>query len=46
MQHAVDKEQGGFVGRIGGANRKHPQAPKGAVLNSRFYGPFQPRIVI
>ncbi|MET0298843.1 MAG: AGE family epimerase/isomerase [Flavitalea sp.] len=31
-----DKQNGGFIGRIGGDNQVYPESPKGAVLNSRI----------
>src|ERR687890_36097 len=40
MRHTVDEAYGGFVGRIDGSNVIHPQAPKGAVLNSRILWTF------
>lgn len=36
----VDHEQGGFLGRIDGHDRVHPEAPKGAVLNARILWTF------
>ena len=40
MAFTIDKAHGGFVGRIDNDNNVHPQAPKGAVLNSRILWTF------
>ena len=40
MQHTIDEKSGGFVGRIDGMDVVHPEAPKGAVLNSRILWTF------
>jgi mannobiose 2-epimerase len=40
MERAVDRERGGFYGRIDGHDRVHPEAPKGAVLNARILWTF------
>lgn len=37
---AIDREHGGFVGRISGDGVIHPEAPKGAVLNARILWTF------
>lgn len=40
MTHTPDEAGGGFIGRIAHGNQKHPDAPKGAVLNSRILWSF------
>lgn len=40
MLNTPDEEQGGFIGRIDGADQPHPDAPKGLVLNSRILWSF------
>ena len=40
MEFAVDHQRGGFIGRITSDNQKHPDAPKGSVLNSRILWSF------
>jgi mannobiose 2-epimerase len=40
MLHAIDQQQGGFLGRIDGNQLPHPDAPKGLVLNSRILWSF------
>ena len=40
MEQTPDPAQGGFYGQIDGENIVHPQAPKGAVLNSRILWTF------
>jgi mannobiose 2-epimerase len=40
INHAVDREQGGFYGRITVDNTPVPQAAKGAVLNTRILWTF------
>jgi len=40
MIGATDEKQGGFIGRIDGDDRPHPEAPKGLVLNSRILWAF------
>ncbi|HWJ92542.1 MAG TPA: AGE family epimerase/isomerase [Flavisolibacter sp.] len=40
MRNAVDHEYGGFIGKIDHRNVRHPQAPKGSVLNSRILWAF------
>lgn len=40
MQHCVDEEKGGFIGRMDHQNRIYPDAPKGSVLNSRILWTF------
>ncbi|GAB4247044.1 MAG: cellobiose 2-epimerase [Acidobacteriota bacterium] len=40
VQHSVDREQGGFWGRIDGANRIDRRADKGVVLNTRILWTF------
>jgi mannobiose 2-epimerase len=40
MENMPDSGQGGFVGRIDGGDRVHPEAPKGVVLNSRILWSF------
>jgi len=39
-ERMVDKEHGGFYGRIDGHNILHPEAEKGAVLNARILWTF------
>ena len=38
--HTPDETAGGFIGRIAHGNKKHPDAPKGSVLNSRILWSF------
>ncbi|MCC6461266.1 MAG: AGE family epimerase/isomerase [Saprospiraceae bacterium] len=40
MKYAVDREQGGFQGRIDNENIPEPGAPRGVVLNSRILWTF------
>jgi mannobiose 2-epimerase len=40
IKNAVDNEYGGFAGKIDHRNTRHPQAPKGSVLNSRILWTF------
>ncbi|MDL2212431.1 AGE family epimerase/isomerase [Bacteroides sp. OttesenSCG-928-E20] len=40
MQNVVDRENGGFYGRIDGHEQLHPQANKGVVLNARILWTF------
>ena len=40
MNRMIDREQGGFYGRIDGNNCLHPDAPKGAILNARILWTF------
>src|SRR5262245_32349938 len=40
MQMAIDKDNGGFVGKIDHDNKVYPEAPKGVVLNSRILWAF------
>ncbi len=40
MTHAIDKEQGGFYGKIDNDNTVFTEAPKGSVLNSRILWAF------
>jgi len=40
MENTIDERHGGFVGRITSDNKKHPDAPKGSVLNSRILWSF------
>jgi mannose/cellobiose epimerase-like protein (N-acyl-D-glucosamine 2-epimerase family) len=40
MHYAVDKERGGFYGRIGNDNSRFENAPKGVVLNARILWTF------
>ena len=40
MNRMVDKENGGFYGRIDGCGVLHPDAPKGAILNARILWTF------
>ena len=40
MERMVDRENGGFYGRIDGQGRLHPQAEKGAILNARILWAF------
>jgi mannobiose 2-epimerase len=40
IRNAVDNEYGGFAGKIDHRNTRHPQAPKGSVLNSRILWTF------
>lgn len=40
MDSAIDETAGGFIGRITHDNHKHPDAPKGSVLNSRILWSF------
>jgi mannobiose 2-epimerase len=40
MQYTVDKERGGFFGKIDAENIVTPDAPKGSVLNSRILWSF------
>jgi mannobiose 2-epimerase len=40
MERSPDQAQGGFYGQIDSENIVHPQAPKGAVLNSRILWTF------
>ncbi len=40
MKFTIDKEYGGFAGRITHNEITHPQAPKGSVLNSRILWSF------
>jgi mannobiose 2-epimerase len=40
MLNTPDEKQGGFIGRIDGGDRLHPEASKGLVLNSRILWAF------
>lgn len=40
MNNTIDDSMGGFIGRITKENHKHPDAPKGSVLNSRILWTF------
>lgn len=40
IDHVVDKENGGFYGRIDGDDQIHAQAEKGAVMNARILWTF------
>lgn len=40
QKHTVDEQQGGFYGALNNANEVQPNAPKGAVLNSRILWTF------
>ena len=40
MLNTPDEKQGGFIGRIDGNDRPHPEAPKGLVLTSRILWTF------
>jgi mannobiose 2-epimerase len=40
MENTPDLVHGGFIGRIDGQDRPHPEAPKGLVLNSRILWTF------
>jgi len=40
MENTPDLAHGGFIGRIDGQDRPHPEAPKGLVLNSRILWTF------
>lgn len=40
LTKAVDKEHGGFYGRIDGHDNVHPEAEKGAILNARILWAF------
>ena len=40
IDHVVDKENGGFYGRIDGDDKIHAQAEKGAVMNARILWAF------
>ena len=40
IDHVVDKENGGFYGRIDGDDQIHAQAEKGAVMNARILWAF------
>lgn len=40
MNRMIDREQGGFYGRIDGNNCLHPDASKGAILNARILWTF------
>jgi mannobiose 2-epimerase len=40
INHAVDEEHGGFIGRIDQLNHQHTTADKGSVLNSRILWAF------
>ncbi len=39
-ERMVDRERGGFYGRLDGAGRLHPEAAKGVVLNARILWSF------
>jgi len=39
-ERMVDRQRGGFYGRLDGAGRLHPQAAKGVVLNARILWSF------
>lgn len=39
-ENTTDETNGGFIGRITHDNKKHPDAPKGSVLNSRILWTF------
>ena len=40
MENMVDREHGGFYGRIDGQGQLHPEAEKGAILNARILWSF------
>ena len=40
MNHMVDETHGGFIGKLDHQNKKYPEAPKGAVMNSRILWAF------
>jgi mannobiose 2-epimerase len=40
LKHTIDKERGGFYGRIDQDNKVYPDAPKGAILNGRILWSF------
>jgi mannobiose 2-epimerase len=40
IKHAVDREHGGFYGKIDNENHTYPDSPKGSVLNSRILWAF------
>lgn len=40
MEHAIDGENGGFIGRVDHNNKAYPEAPKGSVMNSRILWAF------
>jgi len=40
MRLSIDKEHGGFVGRIDHEDKIYPEAPKGSVMNSRILWAF------
>src|SRR6185369_15973662 len=40
MRLSIDKDHGGFVGRIDHENKIYPEAPKGSVMNSRILWAF------
>ncbi len=40
VQHATDRERGGFLGRIDHQNKPDPSAPRGVVLHSRILWTF------
>ncbi|MBR0389615.1 MAG: AGE family epimerase/isomerase, partial [Prevotella sp.] len=40
LDKMVDKEHGGFYGRIDGNGQLHPEAEKGAILNARILWSF------
>src|SRR6185312_16326500 len=40
MQVSIDKDHGGFIGKIDHDNKIYPEAPKGSVLNSRILWAF------
>ena len=40
INHTIDADNGGFIGKIDGNNIKYPQADKGLVLNSRILWTF------
>jgi mannobiose 2-epimerase len=40
IQNTVDRERGGFFGRIDGYDKVHPDAEKGAILNARILWAF------
>jgi cellobiose epimerase len=40
MKHTIDRDNGGFIGRIDSDMTVHPEAPKGLVLNARILWTF------
>src|SRR5438270_9833781 len=40
MQHTIDNNNGGFIGRIDHENKVYPEAPRGSVMYSRILWAF------